>query len=135
MRAWLPHGAVGRFVIRLAVPEAESWLLADRDAVSQFIGVPVGRIPFHPDTLADAKQTVLQLARQSKVREIRSEIVSTLNSRTPGTGYNTHLCKFVKQHWCAARAAEHSPSLSKALRRLAEFQISIGSNSHVKKSS
>jgi len=119
--SWLPMANSQRFLFRLAVSEAESWLLSDRQAAADFFGISVGRVPQQPDHLADPKREVLQLARKSTVRPLRQEVVSATDINKPGTGYNVHLCKFVAENWRATRAAEQSESLSKALRRLAEF--------------
>jgi len=118
---WLPRGTGERFLFRLAVSEAESWLLSDREALAGFLGISVAKLPQDPDRVADAKREVLRLARLSRVRQIRREVVSSSDSSKPGTGYNVHLCSFVRQHWRAPEAAGMSVSLSKAVRRLAEF--------------
>lgn len=119
--SWLPVVNSQRFLFRLAVSEAESWVLSDRQAAADFFGVSVGRVPQEPDHLADPKREVLRLARRSNVRPLRQEIVSATDINKPGTGYNVHLCKFVAEHWRATRAAEQSESLSKAVLRLTEF--------------
>lgn len=118
---WLPHAHTQRFLFRLAVSEAESWLLSDREAFAGFLGLPVANLPRLPEGLPDAKQEVLRLARQSRVRRIRQEVVSSFDASKPGTGYNTHLCGFVRRDWRAAHAIGTSISLSKAVQRLADF--------------
>ncbi|MHB1125146.1 MAG: hypothetical protein ACYC0T_20855 [Ramlibacter sp.] len=118
---WLPYAHTDRFLFRLAVSEAESWLLSDGEAFAAFLGVPVANLPRRPDDLPDAKREVLRLASRSRVRLIRQEVVSPFDSNKPGTGYNTHLCGFVRQHWRAPHAAAKSASLSRAVKRLAEF--------------
>lgn len=123
---WLPHGAGERFLFRLAVSEAESWLLSDREALAGFLGVSVAKLPQDPDRVADAKREVLRLAGPSRVRRIRQEVVSSFDSSKPGTGYNAHLCGFVRHHWRAPHAAGRSLSLSKAVDRLADFGVKYG---------
>lgn len=116
---WLPRGAPKRFLLRLAVSEAESWILADPSALADYFEIPAARIPPRPEELADPKRKLLHLARRSGRRLIRQEVVSAQDANTPGPGYNLHLRDFIAGHWDARRAAEHSPSLARALARVA----------------
>ena len=118
---WMPRGAPEDFLLRLAVSEAESWLLSDSRGAAEFFGIPVAKMPREPDQLPDPKREVLRLARISKVRTIRQEVVSAVDSNKPGVGYNTHLCKFVFEHWRSKRARLRSARLDKALRRVTQF--------------
>ena len=120
-RAWLPAHAPDSLLFRFAVPEAESWVLADREAVANFFRVPLGRISKAPEALADAKVEVLRLARMSKVRRLREEVVSASSPVKRGVGYNAHLCALVRDSWDASRAAERAPSLNRAIARLSAF--------------
>lgn len=118
---WLKRAVPRTFLLRLAVTEAESWVLADRQATSKFFGVALKHVPLQPDIEPDAKRTMLHLARLSKLRELREEMVSPTDPSKQGAGYNLHLDNLVRRNWQAARAAEHSDSLRRALRRLAEL--------------
>lgn len=114
VRAWLPESAQ-RLVLRLAVPEAESWTMADSEGFATALGVPPGKVPREPDRVNDAKAEVLGLARRSRIRAIRSEVVSALDPERPGSGYNLHLCRFVREAWRMPAAVERSPSLRRAV--------------------
>jgi hypothetical protein len=117
VRAWLP-GSARRLLLRLAVPEAESWAMADFAGLASALQVPAGKVPREPDKVSDAKAAVLALARRSKSRSVRTEVVSALDPTRPGTGYNLHLCRFVRQDWRLGTAAERSPSLKRAAHRV-----------------
>ncbi len=65
----------------------------------------------------------MRLAGKARHRPIRQEMVSLLDQNKPGVGYNMHLCAFAAQHWSPLRAAERSPSLARALRRLQELAV------------
>lgn len=119
---WVPHGCPEAFFLRLAVPEAESWVLADRHGISEFFRVSVAQVHTDPEQLSDPKREVLRLAKKSKIRQIREEVVSSTDSSKQGSGYNVHLGVFVRQTWNALRAAERSSSLRRAIRRLTEFE-------------
>lgn len=123
VQQWLPHGRPRGLLLRLAVTEAESWVLADREAAAEFFKVALKHVPLQPEAAHDAKRTVLQLARRSKVRLLRDEMVSPTDATKPGTGYNTHLRNMVKSAWRATRAAENSDSLTRALSRLAALAM------------
>jgi hypothetical protein len=118
VRRWKPKHASERFLLRLAVTEAESWLLADAEGLAAFLKIPKVRIASRPDELRDPKREVLHLASQSRERLIRQEVVSAFDRSKAGTGYNAHLCNFVRQHWDPLRAMSCSPSLARAVRSL-----------------
>lgn len=119
---WRPRWAPRNFLLRLAVSEAESWLLADREAFAAFLEVAEARIPDRPDNIPDPKRLVVNLARRSRRRTLRQELVSSTNAERPGAGYNIHLREFAERSWRPREAARRSPSLAKALRRLEELK-------------
>lgn len=118
---WLPLTVPQAFMLRLAVEEAESWVLADRYGFSEAFQVPISKVPHAPDEEGDPKQLVLNLAARSKNRRFREEVVSSGNPRKRGSGYNLHLCSFVRSNWDVFRARQSSPSLDRALCRLEAF--------------
>ncbi|MDR2219000.1 MAG: DUF4276 family protein [Methylobacillus sp.] len=125
LRSWLPKHASSSFILRFAVTESESWLLADREGLADFFGLSQSLLPRRPDDLADAKRELLDLARRSKKRLIRQEVVSSKDLRKPGEGYNIHLCDFVTRHWQPLRAITNSPSLERAVNRLKQLRESV----------
>jgi hypothetical protein len=122
LETWLPQQRPADFALRLAVPESESWVLADKDAFAEFLKINATHIPVHPDDIADPKRIVVGLARKSRHRHIRQEMVSTRDPEKPGSGYNLHLCSFIRDHWRPFIAAENSPSLSRAVRKLSAIE-------------
>ncbi|MEE4376831.1 MAG: hypothetical protein V2J55_04870 [Candidatus Competibacteraceae bacterium] len=116
---WLPTPRNERLLFRVAVRETESWVLADRAAFSSFIGISIAAMPTAPDELSDPKTTLLNLVRKSSNRDLKQDILPAKGSTSLiGLGYNSRLCHFVHSHWKSARAAECSPSLSRALSRI-----------------
>ncbi|HEY0179711.1 MAG TPA: hypothetical protein VGC30_08770 [Dokdonella sp.] len=101
--------------------EAESWLLADADALALYFDVPEVKIPARPDEVGDAKRAMLDLARRSRRRVIRQEMISSVDGSKPGVGYNFHLQSFAMERWRPREAAQRSPSLRRAMRRLIEL--------------
>lgn len=121
LSSWLPKAPPENFSLRLAVSEAESWLLADRKALADYLEIAEKHVSMAPDEEPNPKRHMLVLAGKSKKREIRLEVVSQTDMSKQGSGYNPRLCHFVKTHWSAHRAADNSPSLARAIRRIAKF--------------
>lgn len=119
--AWLAERSDG-MQPRVAVQSVEAWLLADRERFARFLVVPVSRVPEHAEQLPNPKATVIDLARQSRRRDIRTELVPTSGGgRSVGPGYVGRLFEFVHSHWVPAHAAQRSESLDRCRRRLAEM--------------
>lgn len=116
----LPDG----LLFRVAVREIEAWLLADREGISDFIGVPKDKVPSSPEALADPKQTLLTLVRRYGNRQIKAGILPDRGSSAKiGLGYNQTLAHFVRESWSVARAAENAESLRRTCQRLRELSI------------
>ena len=110
----MPANSTGDFLLRFAVSEAESWLLADREAIALFFGIAETNIPRNPDSLDDPKLEILRLARRSSGM-LRREMISPWDLQKPGSGYNIHLQKFAREKWRPIVARHHSESLNRAL--------------------
>jgi len=121
IRDWLSAPQHPNLVFRVAVREVEAWLLADRRNISEFLGIPASQIPTDPDTLADPKGTIIDLARRSR-KEIRNRIVPRkCSTAKQGPDYNACLGSFVQARWDAHSAKPNSPSLSRTIDRLISF--------------
>lgn len=87
--SWLPE--VSRYMcFRIAIREVESWLLADCDRISSFLSVSPARIPRDPESVTDPKMTMLDLARHSKRRAVREDMVPRQDSGR--SGYRNFRC-------------------------------------------
>ncbi len=107
-------------LLRIAVRETESWLMADHQAMRQLIGVR-GALPPRPDDLPDPKQRLLELAKLAS-RQVRLDLVKDAGAiSSQGIGYNARLTEFVRNTWSPKRAAHRSPSLNRARSRLQEL--------------
>ncbi|MBK1718763.1 hypothetical protein [Thiocystis violacea] len=114
--AWLLDGPHPRLLFRVAVRETESWLLADRLAFAEFLGIAIARIPDRPDDLTDPKAALLNLVRRSRRRNLKQEILPAPGVSFPvGLGYDEQLSGFVRDQWDCRRAAKTSPSLARAV--------------------
>jgi len=115
---WLP--APSRLMrLRVAVRELESWLLADSERIAKFLGVAVAEIPADPDSIADPKRLMVQLARGSRRRAIREDMVPNVGSgQQVGPAYTSRMIEFiqsVESGWRPDVAAGNSDSLRRCI--------------------
>jgi hypothetical protein len=120
-RRWLPSSE-RLMCFRVAVRAAEAWLLADRDRFSAFLDIPPERMPERPDSVSDPKRTLVNLARRSRRRDIREDMVPRAGSgRAVGPLYTSRLIEFVhdaRRGWRPGVAARASESLDRSVRDL-----------------
>jgi hypothetical protein len=111
---------------RIAVREVESWLLADRERAASFFSVSKFRIPTYPEAESNPKQTMINIARQSKRRAIREDMVPREGSgRNVGPAYASRLIEFVtdsRKGWRCRVAAEGAESLKRCIECLNRFR-------------
>jgi hypothetical protein len=106
---------------RIAVREVEAWLMADRVAFADALGVRVSAIPTQPEAIADPKLVVVNLARRSRKRDIQLGLVPEAGAGiTIGPEYSAWMSNFAESTWDPDRACETAvvPSLVGALRSI-----------------
>ncbi|MGC8491145.1 MAG: hypothetical protein ACP5SH_05340 [Syntrophobacteraceae bacterium] len=123
VRAWIKGEKHSKFFLRVAVMEVESWIMADRAGLAQFLSIPVHRIPQDTDAIPYAKEFPVSLARLSRKTRLREDIVPQPGSTSKvGPLYNSSLAGFVSSSWNFRLAAHASVSLKRTLDRLRAFQ-------------
>ena len=101
---------------RVAVREVEAWLMADAETLAQFLSVARTRIPPEPENLKEPKTEMVNLARLSRRREIREDMVPRERSRrSVGPAYASRLIEYVETRWRPEEAAKRTNSLRRAL--------------------
>lgn len=116
-------------LLRIAVREVESWVLADHEAMRKLIGQK-GTLPPEPDTLPDPKQHLLKLAKLA-ARPVRQDLVKEAGAvASQGIGYNRRLTDWVRSDWSPERAAQRSPSLRRARIRIHELALRLQAADH-----
>ena len=112
-----------RMLIRIAVLEIESWILADREGMARWLGVASSVVFPHPENLDDPKRAFVQLASRSQNRRLRESIAPrrVLGTNRTGPDYNETVCEFVTNYWNPEVARRNSPSLDRAITRIAEL--------------
>jgi hypothetical protein len=125
LQSYLPHACSSPapyFLCRFAVNELESWLLADRQSVANFLRVPLAKIPTNPDDEPDPKKTLINLARNSRKTSIRDGIAPPAGHQGPTSPkYLDTMTRFVISHWDVASAIRCSPSLWRCVNRLQQL--------------
>jgi hypothetical protein len=125
--AWLP-ALSPHMCLRVAVRQVEAWLLADRERLAKFLSVSASKIPHNPEAVEHPKNTLVELARYSRRRDIREDMVPRPGSgRSVGPAYTARLIEFViggERGWRPDVAARHSESLNRSLRCLVRIMKS-----------
>ncbi|MDD9852739.1 MAG: hypothetical protein OXU78_02155 [Deltaproteobacteria bacterium] len=122
IRKWIRGDINPNLIYRFASMEVESWIMADREAFSNYLSIPISRISIPTDKIPDPKEFLINLARRSRRHRLSKDLIPAHGSTSKvGPGYNARLSQFVQEHWNADRAARNSPSLARALRSLREF--------------
>ena len=121
---WLQEPKHENLLIRVAVREAEAWVLADKRNFAKFLGIRPALIPNDPESLPDPKRTLVGLARKARSGYLRDELCPPEHStRQVGPNYNPRLGTFVLQQWDPLTAQLHSASLARTINRLRSFAL------------
>lgn len=114
---WLIHSRHPDFLFRVAVREAEAWLLACGQEFGRFLGIRKNVDYADPEALPDPKAVVLKLGEASPRRDLREGISRRDSGGTlrQGPAYNSTLAEFVDQQWELKTATAKCPSLEKTL--------------------
>ena len=120
---WLPVPKHDNLLFRVAVREIEAWLLADAKGLANYLAVKPGRVPLSPEAHPDPKRKLVELAGESRKKQIREDIVPRKGSTAQqGPGYNACLTEFVQTVWDVESAANNAMSLRRTLTRLSTFR-------------
>lgn len=121
VRDILPRSAE-QMHLRVAVQAIEAWLMADAQHLAAFLGIPTAKVPVNPDAETDPKTTLVNLARRSRYRTIREDMVPRQDSGPKvGPGYPGRLIEFVlaaKRSWRPEIAEQNSDSLRRCIAAL-----------------
>ncbi len=119
---WNAKQLPSQLLFRIAVREVEAWLMADRAGIAEFLHIAASKVPQAPETEADPKRTLINLARKSRKRRLAQEIVPEVGSSAKiGPLYNSHFVNFVNTCWNIEQARLCAPSLDRALARIVTF--------------
>ena len=115
VKDWLPNAAP-QLCFRVAVRAVEAWLLADRERLAAFLKIRANSVSQQPETLDDPKRALVDLARSSRRRAIRDEMVPRAGSGRPvGPAYTSRVIEYARNHWRPDVAASRADSLRRAI--------------------
>jgi hypothetical protein len=119
---WIPHHQHTNLLLRVAVREVESWVLADPANLAAFLHVRPNTIPPQPDSLPDPKRVLVATASRSRSGEIRRRLVPKAGSTAKqGPDYNACLIGFIQGSWSIDAAEVASPSLARTMARFLSY--------------
>jgi len=118
---WIDFPENPNFIFRIAVREAETWLLGDRNNFASFLGVPLVRIPQNPETISNPKEFIIALARKSSKRKIREDLIPQ-GTASRGRNYNSCLGEYITEYWDINLAKQNCDSLQRMIDRLNAFR-------------
>jgi hypothetical protein len=114
-RDWIPAPA-DRLCFRIVVRQVEAWLMSDAERLARYLSVPRHRVPADPETLENPKVAMVNLARGSRRRDLKNDMVPRPGSgRGVGPAYTSRLIEDATGHWRPGIAAGGSDSLRRAL--------------------
>jgi hypothetical protein len=132
---WLPSPSP-YMCFRIPVREVESWIFADRERLARFLSVAVSSIPTNPEAVDKPKLAMIDLARHSRRREIREDMVPRPGSRRKiGPAYNSRMIEFIEDTsngWRPDVAVRSSDSLERCLRCLSRIVQKFRYNQHTR---
>jgi len=109
-----------QLIVRVPIRSVESWLIADRDNIARYLGVSRDVIPREPEQIDRPKRALVDLARRSPRRDVRTDMVPAEGlSVEVGTGYTARVLDFAANHWDPVAASAYSDSLGRCLAALA----------------
>ncbi|MBD2634537.1 DUF4276 family protein [Limnothrix sp. FACHB-881] len=117
IKEWLGETKRHRnFLLRIAVHEIESWVMADRSALAKFLQISDDNFLQNPDDIGDPKRFLLNVvSKKCRKRSLKEALLPLPGSTaTQGRGYNLVLGDFIRNSWRTSYAVESSPSLRRA---------------------
>jgi hypothetical protein len=119
--SWLTPKPHESFLFRVAIREIESWILADHEAMADFLRIKRSILPDNPEQLVDPKATLLRLA-QAAPRKIRDGLLPERGSKAIiGPEYNYLLADHIYNRWDLSKASARSTSLRRAMAAVAKL--------------
>jgi hypothetical protein len=123
-QAWLADPSPW-MCLRIAVRQVEAWLMADAEALADFLGTRSSLVPADPEAQADAKRLVVRLAARSRRRAIREDMIPREGSlRAVGPAFSSRLIEFAQSSWRPQVAEARADSLRRCRPRLKELVAS-----------
>lgn len=119
---WFPHGVPMKMVFSIAIREADAWILAD-PGIARYLGSTVSA-PESAESIQDPKSALIQIAKRSRKREIREEMIVARGAvARVGPGYNRVLADFVSSEWDVELASSRCKGLNRLIQRISSLVL------------
>ena len=113
-------------VLRVVVKAIEAWLMADVESMAAFLHVSPSLFPDNPDTEANPKEKLVNIARRSTSNSIRNEFVPRQGSGVCGTTIcYTYSMNSRENYWHPEEAMLRSDSLCRCINALSALKGTI----------
>lgn len=90
--------------------------MADAESIARYLGVSSSRVPGDPEGLDDPKGAMVNLARHSRRKSVREDMIPGEKSRRRvGPAYPGRLIEYTTTKWRPDIAAQRSESLQRAI--------------------
>ena len=124
IKDWLgSHSRSPDLIVRVAVREVETWLLADQQGMADFLRIQPKCIPTNPERIKDPKRYIVRLAARSRDKTTRESLAPAFGARGKvGPYFARSLAGFVRDLWDMDAAKKNSESLRRALAALRQFK-------------
>lgn len=115
-----------RMLLRIAVRAIEAWFFADPETLAAFLGVASSKVPRDPDAAPWPKRTMVDLARRSRRRDLKLDMVPAEGAkRYYGPAYTARMVEYAQEHWRPKVARSRSQSLARAIAALEGLSRSL----------
>ncbi len=115
IEVWLPDPAE-RMRFRIVVRAIEAWLMADREQIANFLAVAPSKVQHQIELDHNPKETLISIARTSRNKSIREELVPRQGSGARvGPLYTSRIREFIETHWRPDIAANECESLRRCI--------------------
>lgn len=131
IQSWNIENKSDKFILNIAVDEAEAWLMADRENFSKYFQVSIDTIPSSHQTkmMGRTWNTEMDFPCKSSffltrniIPNSQSEVIKKQmlpeQGAVKGKEYNVAMTPFIKQYWNVENAMKNSDSLKRMVERL-----------------
>jgi len=128
-----PDGKNNRFIVNIAVDEAEAWLMADRQGFSDYFAIDIEEIPKAKPLKQGGNKALVEmgvplksslylmsrLIPKSRNADYKKQLTPLKNAKK-GPEYNDCIVPFIQEKWDIETARKNSNSLNRMIERITE---------------
>lgn len=109
----IPGACPASLRFRIASKAIESWLMADRDALADWLQISATNLPRAPEQVDHPKRFLADVSRRSRSRDLRERMAADSRSgAVVGPDYEGAISEFIRGIWNPDRASESGLAIS-----------------------